>query len=216
MPSIQEQEMLKWNVVAVTAIALGLLGESSVSEANYIPFSGSGTSGTIATPPGSITWSYPGASGGTFAWGTPGLGAGELNWPASASVSELTVSFTGLPGGVSILGPVDTTSGGFLLTTRLSDDSKGVAWPGTISGAGNSVTFFAPSGQPLSPNDSFFVNVVFTASAGSSVNFTGAFDPQLGPTVPEPSSIILLGTSTLAGIGYFLGRRRRAEGLSSI
>jgi hypothetical protein len=201
--------MLTRAMTTFAAALIGLLAGSSISQASTITFSGSGTSGTISTPPGSIPWAYPGSDAGVFAWGTPGLFDGIATWGGANSESEFTITFTGLPAGVTIT-PIDLTVGGSTPTTRFDDVTQSIDWNGTISPDGHTVDFVAPAGSPLKPGDGFFINVAFSASAGSSVSFSGAFDPQAS-AVPLPSAFNIGAASMLVGLGCLsLSNRRKA------
>jgi hypothetical protein len=187
------------------ATLVPMLGSIGQAKADYIPFSGSGDSGTISTTPSSsIIWTYPGNVVVADFWSIPGVGDRSVAWNGSSSESEFTITFEGLPSGISI-SPI--------FAPLFVDTTTGIPWNGTTSSSGDTVTFFAPSGNPLNVGDFFFVNVAFRGDAGPAVSFTGAFDPQLGPSVlstPEPSSLALCGMA-IAAFATRFGWRRRAQ-----
>jgi uncharacterized repeat protein (TIGR01451 family) len=157
---------------------------SFTTTTSTFPFSGSGTSGTISIPPGSVPWSVQNDpfNPSQDSWGIPGLELGTTTWPAGTSANDFTVTFTNLPAGVVInpLPPPDLSPN--TDATRFVDSTTPlVLWDRSISADGQSVTFTAPPGTPLNPGDPFFVNVVFTGHVDpSGVSFTGAFQSDVG------------------------------------
>lgn len=195
--------------LGVASLAVLACSESSAFADVFFTFSGSGTSGSISVPGGgSIPWvinSDP-ITAGQSAWGSPGLGNGIATWPSTGpQESTLTISFT-LPSGVTINPNPPPSLGGFTNATRFEDDTTGKLWSTAIAPGGNSVTFTAPAGSLLNPNDNFFVNVVFTGDVtNGGVPFTGSFG-----SVPEPTSLALFGLTTLAGAAFCGWRRRQS------
>jgi uncharacterized repeat protein (TIGR01451 family) len=148
--------------------------------ASTLPFSGSGTSGTISIPPGSVPWSVQNDTSNTSqdSWGIPGLFQGTATWPGLQSANFFTVTFTNLPTGVFI-NPLPAPPAGD--STQFQDSTSQTDWGGTISPDGLTVTFTAPAGLPLNPGDSFFVSAVFTGHVDpSGVSFTGEFQSDVG------------------------------------
>ena len=82
----------------LSRIMIVLLGSAVIASATIvIPFSGSGSSGTIA--PGEA-WTINQL--GSFNWGTPGIGLGFGTWNGSIAVEDFTISFTSFTNGVQI------------------------------------------------------------------------------------------------------------------
>ncbi len=166
-----------------------------------ISFSGSGTSGSIA--PGQswvLTSNAANLLRGLAVWGVPGLGNGDSTWNGSGPVDDLTITFTGL----TIDQTPDANPNGANDFTRfhLADDT-----PWTVSFIGtDTVHFTAPdSSLWLNPGTQFFVNVAFTDSNVQTVNFSGSWS-EPGSPVPEPSSLLLLGTG-LVGAASSIRRK---------
>ncbi len=192
------------------AMFLGLLLIGTLT-AGTIPFSGAGSSGTLATGQAWLlvfdsTSVDPGFRG-VSVWGVPGLGAGNASWTGPETVIGFDVVFN-LPTGVSIDQTPD--SGAFNDDTRMY--INGVPWTPTFLGL-NEVRFDM-SGGPMSTGNSFFVNVAFSdqrvlGPAGwtgwnspslgvqniESVSFSGNF---ITTAVPEPGSLLLFGLGALA------------------
>src|SRR5262245_41414561 len=85
---------------SVITLIMSLCAVAARADVIVIPFSGSGSSGTIA--PGEF-WSINDL--GTFSFGSPGVGAGILPWPGPPTpgdITDFTITFTGLPAGVTI------------------------------------------------------------------------------------------------------------------
>jgi hypothetical protein len=196
--------------LAVTVV-LCLCAVGARADVVVIPFSDSGTSGTIA--PGE-SWSVD--DFGTFSWGSPGVGEGVLPWPGPPTpqdITDFTITFTGLPTGVTI----DPTSlatpaqdcagnanGGTVFCS--SFPSLFTQWIPTLSNGNDTITWEAPAGISLNGGDNYFANIFFTGAV-SSVTFTGGWS---SPTpVPEPGSLLFVA----AGLCAVVLRRRLSSGL---
>lgn len=165
-----------------------------------IPFSGSGSSGTIA--PGE-PWLVK-----TPFWGSPGPGLGVLAWTGSVGdITDLSITFSGLPDGVVIDDPgtgcIGGPSGGTVLCTGTTEDALVNLWTPTISADGSTITFDAPAGVTLGPGQAYFANVFFSGDEGDTVDFAGGWSSP----VPEPGTVWLLGAG-LAALGEVVRRRR--------
>ncbi|GGA65637.1 hypothetical protein GCM10011507_16530 [Edaphobacter acidisoli] len=188
-------------------VALVLCSFAALAKADsiVIPFSGSGSSGTIA--PGE-PWVANG--GGTTSWGSPGLNQGVLAWSGSVSnITDLSITFTGLPQGVVIddLGTIcgGGAYGGTVLCTGTTGAYLPYLWTSTISNGGDTITFDALPGVTLGPGQSYFLNILFSGSEGDTVNFTGGWSSP--STVPEPGTVWLM-SAGCAALGDLVRRRR--------
>jgi len=191
--------------IKLTVAVLGLLGISCGTNAfaSVIPFAGSGSTGTIN--PG-LPWTLTPNSDtvsilrGVSVWGTPGLGSGDDTWPAATDPAvEFSITFTGLPGGVTIDQSPDPSPTAFDDFTRDHNANDTVIWTPTYTG-GNTVTFDAPAGYTLTPGTQFYINIAFAGGTVNTVDFTGDFvtTEVLGGQVPEPGSLLLVGLGLIS------------------
>ena len=203
-------------LVLLTAMAASLTGQCAT-----IAFSGSGASGTIN--PDSLPWllvpndsTTPLNCGpGTInrcdisVWGVPGLGAANATWgDSSASAVAFTITFTNLPGGVTIDQTSDPDPSSFDDYTRFIDLDDSVVWTPSYSG-GNTVTFTGP-GDQLSFGTDFFLNIAFTGGNIETADFTGSWTVA---SVPEPGTLaltglVLLGAAVLAAAQPLMDGRK--------
>ncbi|HTS49689.1 MAG TPA: PEP-CTERM sorting domain-containing protein [Bryobacteraceae bacterium] len=201
----------------VVTLVVCLCAAAARADIIAIPFSGSGSSGTIA--PG-LAWSIN--DGGTFSFGSPGVGESVLPWPGAPTpvdITDFTITFTRLPEGVtidpaSLATPGQDCGGGASGGTVFCSPGPGsepfpgyTQWIPTLSNDDRTITFDAPAGISLTAGDDYFVNIFFTQSEGEAVNFTGGWSSP----VPEPMSILLLGTVTV--LCTLALRRRAARGM---
>jgi hypothetical protein len=160
-----------------------------------IIFSGSGTSGTLS--PGG-PWIINFAD--TDSWSIPGVANGTVPWNGSVAAWDFHISFSGLPQGVVISTDYGTDcTGGVSGGTVMCSEPWDTPWTPTLDGP-SAISFVAPG--PMYPDDSFFVNIMFTGPV-SSVDFTG----EWSTAVPEPATLGLLGAS-LFGLAIAGFRRR--------
>jgi hypothetical protein len=201
-----------------TAIAVGAMFAVTPAFANYSEIPGSGFSASAGTTSGTDAygdpWTYGSTSGGIttgvgagqLSWGIPGLGAGVTGYGGGTPATNFEISFVlPLGSGLSISTAPSSGYGGYNEATRFDDTTTGLEWTTDVLSA-NEVAFLAPAGEPLSPGDSFFVNVIFNgpASADTSVGFSAFYTE--GSVVPEPATMAVLGIGLL-GLG--IARRRR-------
>jgi len=175
----------------LSRILIVLVASAAMAGATIvIPFSGSGSSGTIA--PGEA-WTINQL--GTFNWGSPGIGLGFETWNGSIAVEDFTITFTSFANGVQItnleMGP---TCGTGNETVFCEASGSLIPWTPVLSNGGATVTFTAPSPLMLLPGDSFYINIYFSGDEGSSVTFTGGWSQE---TVPEPFTLGLTGLGLL-------------------
>lgn len=167
-----------------------------------IPFSGSGTSGSIG--PGE-TWRYsPPTSRQTdeYSWGIPGAGAGSTEWLMTQPVNSFEITFD-LPKGVDI-DPTLVLPCGSDFCSQEGNTFK----PWTEKLISSNTILFTNGGAPLlTTSTSYFVDIFFTGTVTDAA-FSGAWDPGSGTAVPEPDCVWMApaGLLILAWI-----RRRRAK-----
>ena len=172
--------------------------------ATVIPFSGSGSSGTIS--PGNLPWAVTSSTSGCdicrglTVWNLPGFGSFNATWPSGVgNALAFTITFSGLPGGVSIDQTPDSDPTGFTDFTRFHYGDDSVIWTRTFTGS-NTVTFTEPGATTMPPGTPFFANIAFNGGNFSSATFTGSFT-----TTPEPATFALM----FAGVGAVVVLRRR-------
>jgi hypothetical protein len=200
--------------------ALCLCAVAARADIIVISFSGSGTSGTIA--PGN-PWLINSAHTND-SWGSPGVLALATLWPGSPTpqdITDFTITFTGLPTGVTIdpaslsTGPCGRNDEFIIGTEFCSSYDAGITpfvpWTPTLSNGDDTITWeggFFPY-TILNGGASYFVSIFFTGPV-SSVTFTGGWSTPAA--VPEPGSLLLLATA--AGLCVAVLRRRAARGVS--
>ena len=192
-------------------IALSLALMCAFSGAAYADYSfaGTGSSGILVSP--SETWAFNAdfPFGGTQSdWGSPGVDLGTTAYGEAQAAFGMVVNFTGG-------GPIDvasvalgngsacagTTTGGTTFCTVTPTDiwQAFVTGPDSIEFLAQDPSFFLSAGQL------YFVNVFFDGATPT--GFTGSWLTTFTPTPsPEPGTLVLLGSSVLAFIGF--ARRR--------
>ncbi len=173
---------------------------STASIAGDIPFSGSGSSGTV-NPGQPFSYDFSGNLPEPN-WGIPGVGGTLATWNGP-TVDEFTITFD-LGAGISIdpLNLGNTCDGGPLGGTTFCASPYSQPWNVTNLTA-DSITFTAqPGGDLLINGDPFFVNIFFTGGDPSGASFSGDWVTP----VPEPSGLVLFGSAIVGLAGIF--RRR--------
>jgi hypothetical protein len=177
---------------------------STVALAGDIPFSGSGSSGTLQT---GQPFAYD-FDGGVFEpdFGIPGVGNNLATWQGP-TVSQFEITFD-LPAGVEIdpamveLGQTGDCVGGPAGGTAFCAQPFTQPWTAQLIGA-NELIFTATPGNSLTNGDPFFLNIFFTGGDPNGASFSGAFTAS----TPEPSSILLFGSGLLGAVTFM--RRRK-------
>ena len=200
---------------SVFGLALCLCAVTARADFIVIPFSGSGTSGTIA--PGE-PWAIN--AFGTMSWGSPGVGLGILAWPGPPTpqdITDFTITFRGLPAGVTIdpaslaTAAQDCAGGPGGGTVFCSETPAAIyQWIPSLSPDHDTITWEAPAGGALFGGDDYFVNIFFTGAVPG-VTFTGAWTSPVPVPEPGPGLLLLLGTA--AGLCAAALRRRAARGV---
>ena len=177
-----------------------LLVIASIPAFGDITFSGSGFSGSL--PPG-VGFNYD-FSGSTPEgnWGIPGVGGFALAWPGSINVNSFVVTFnlagTGAaidPAQIAIGNAADCNGSG----TTFCVAPYFVSWTADLINP-DTIQFFAPAGDVLTPGAGFFVQVYFSGPDPSGASFSGTW------LTPEPGAIMLFG-SGLLGLAGVLRRK---------
>jgi hypothetical protein len=185
------------------------------------PFSGTGTSGNLASPsaePWLINCAGLGPSGvpcpaGDFGWGSPGVGQSFTPYVGATPAMDFEITFPDLLIDPSQI-PVGITSdcagreaGG---TTFCQDLTE---WTVSFNPAvdPHSIAFFAPVGTSIPSGDEYFVNIFLenptpNGSLPTSVSFTGGWTAEPA-AVPEPASMLLVGS----GVTWVLARRKKGR-----
>jgi PEP-CTERM motif len=170
---------------------------SVAAMAGSIPFSGSGSSGTI-DPGQPFSYDFAGALSEAN-WGVPGVGAGLATW-SGATVDQFTITFDLAPGiSIDSMNLGATCDGGPTSGTVFCASPYTQPWNVTNLTT-DSITFTAsPGGDLLINNDSFFINIFFTGGDPIGASFNGDWVTP----VPEPGSLVLLSSGILAIAGAF-------------
>ncbi len=176
---------------------IGLLAQTACAD---LIWSGAGQSGT--DPFGDQWLTQNGGFQSVTNWGMPGRSKGTAPFQGNVAVSEIDVTFFGLPAGVTVMNqPVASYQPTFNVTPFVVGD----LWTYSISG--NTVAFFPPpTSHVLNPGDRFFYYVPFTATVDfSTFHFQVTYN-----SVPEPAGVVLmLAGALLLGVRMLRSPRQR-------
>ena len=201
--------------LAVLSIGVLLLGAMAASVRADYAFSGSGTSGNLAS--GSEPWTVNYDGGALMNdWGSPGIGAGIVPYTQADPAYGFVITFTPPAGAVSTIdvpsvatgngaGCVGSTYGGTTFCTISPTD----IWEAFVTGP-DTIEFLAQSAAyDITTGQDYFVNIFFDGTAPAS--FTGEWLTEFTPTpstgTPEPSSFLLLGIGLLGLVALTTKRK---------
>jgi hypothetical protein len=195
---------------AIIGLALVLVLPATGLASTIVAFSGSGAVGTSGTDPFGHGWEINTTildPIGNGAWGIPGLGSGTLPYAGTESAYDFHITFTDSQGAIAINDITPNPEGTccYNESTRFASTTDALVWTRIVTG--NSVSFFAPGTNGLDLGDSFFVNVTFLRPIVGELSFNAEWT---NAAVPEPGSLLLLGTGLVGAAAVRRWRQRKA------
>ncbi len=126
-------------------------------------------------------------------------------------IGDLHANFKGTAGFDNTIGTIDVTTGNRITTAQQPDDvAVGMGWKFNLNPGKTATLYFTASDAPAS--SLFYIGQFEAYGANDSVYFTSDLKIESGGIgggnpIPEPSTLVLLG-SALTGLAVYVQRRR--------